>query len=181
MAATIIINRKTGVGPTNTNITAANTRASASDNPYTTETANPVPIPGAGTNYSFWVVTRLQCTVAPTTLVNNLKWFTDGSSGFGTGVGLVVATANVYDQATGTLGTTGTQLTVANYGNGTTDLDAEPVDAFTFTSGSPLAVTGSIAGTGEFGDHVVYQFSVGTTASAGTAPAETITWQYDET
>jgi hypothetical protein len=180
MAATIIINRLTGAGPTKTNITSANTRASASDSP-SPGTSNPVPIPGSGTNYSFWVVTRLECTVAPDTLVNNIKWFTDGSSGLGTGIGLVVATAVAYDQATGTTGTTGDQLTVANYGNGTTDLNDEPVNAFTYDSGSPLSVTGSIGGTGEFGDRAVYQFSVADTASAGTKPAETITWQYDET
>jgi hypothetical protein len=181
MAATVIIRRKTGAGPTNTDITSANTRASASDNPYTTETTNPVPIPGAGTNYSFWVVTRLNCTVAPDTAINNIEWYTDGTSSLGTGVTLEVATANAYDQATGTVGTTGDELTVANYGNGTTDLDAEPADAFNYDSGSGLAVAGSTSGTGEFGDYVVYQFGVGSTASAGATTAETITWQYDET
>lgn len=181
MAAIIIINRKTGAGPTNTAITSGNTRASASDNPYTTETANPVPIPGAGTNYSYWVNTRLECTQAPTTSVNNLKWFTDGTDSTGTGVGINVATANTYGQASGTLGTTGDQLTVANYGDGIDDLNGAPADAFTYTSGSPLSVTGSISGTGEFGDLVVYQFTVGTSAAAGTTPAETFTWQYDET
>ena len=94
-----------------------------------------------------------------------------------------VATANVYDQAVGTTGTTGTQLTVANYGNGTTDLDAAPVDAFGKTSAAPLAVTGSIdnPSTGNFGDLVVYQAEVVTGASAGTSTSEEITWQYDET
>lgn len=181
MAATIIINRKTGAGPTNTAITSGNTRASTSDNPYTNETTNPIPIPGAGTNYSFWVVTRLECTVAPATSVNNLKWFTDGTDSTGTGVGVKGNTANVYDQAGGTVGTTGTQLTVANYGNGTTDLDGAPVDVFTHTSGSPKSVTGSTSTVQEFGDFFVYQFEVGTTATAGATTSETITWQYDET
>lgn len=180
MAATIIINRLTGAGPTKTNITSSNTRASTSDNPYTTETTNPIPIPVSGTNYSFWVVTRLECTVAPTTSVNNLKWFTDGTNSFGTGVSLSVATAVAYDQATGTVGTSGTELTVANYGNGSTDLSA-PADAFNYSSGSPLSVTGSTSGTGDFGSRVVYQFAVADTAGAGTTTAETITWQYDET
>lgn len=180
MAATIIINRKTGAGPTNTAITSGNTRASTSDNAYTTETTNPIPIPGAGTNYSFWVNTRLECTVAPATLVDNLKWFTDGNNGFGTGVTCKAETANTYGQATGTVGTTGDQLTVANYGDGIDDLNAAPTDSFGFTSGSPLSVSGSTSTTGEFGDLVVYQIEVTTTASAGATPTETFTWQYDE-
>lgn len=181
MAATIIINRKTGAGPTKTAITGGNTRASSSDNPYTNETSNPVPIPGSGTNYSFWVNTQLECTVAPNTAVNNLKWFTDGSSGLGTGITLVVATAQTYGQATGTPGTTGDELTVANYGDGIDDLNGAPSDAFGYDSDTPLSVTGSISGTGEFGHFAVYQFAVADTAGAGTVPAETITWQYDET
>ncbi len=181
MAATIIINRLTGAGPTKTVITSVNTRASTSDNPYTTETVNPIPIPGAGTKYSFWVVTRLECTVAPVGTVNALKWFTDGVDSTGTGVGVKVADASAYDEAPGTVGDTGTELTVANYGNGSTDLNAAPLDAFTFDSPSPLSVTGSTTTAIEFGDRVVYQFDVGTTAGAGTTPSETVTWQYDET
>lgn len=181
MAATIIINRLTSTGPTLTAITSGNTRASTSDNPYTTETTNPIPIPGAGTKFSFWVVTRLECTVAPVGTVNALKWFTDGTDSTGTGVGVKAADASAYDEAPGTIGDTGTELTVANYGNGTTDLNAAPLDAFTFDSGSPLSVTGSTTTVQEFGDRVVYQFDVGTTAGAGTTTSETITWQYDET
>jgi hypothetical protein len=181
MAADVQIRRQTGVTPTYTNITSANTRLSTSDNPYTTETANPIPIPGAGTNYSFWCVTQLFANTGPTGTIDNIKWYTDGGNGFGTGVTMNVATANVYDQAVGTTGTTGTELTVANYGNGTTDLDGAPSDAFAYTSGSPLAVTGSTTGTGNFGDLVVFQSAVGSTASAGTTSTETITWQYDET
>jgi hypothetical protein len=94
-----------------------------------------------------------------------------------------VASANVYDQAVGTTGTTGTELTVANYGNGTTDLDAAAVNAFGKTAGAPFAIAGSIVNpsTGNFGDLVVLQSAVGTSASAGTTASETISWQYDET
>lgn len=92
-----------------------------------------------------------------------------------------MADASAYDEAPGTVGDTGTELTVANYGNGSTDLNAAPLDAFTFDSPSPLSVTGSTTTAIEFGDRVVYQFDVGTTAGAGTTPSETVTWQYDET
>lgn len=183
MAATVQIRRQTGATPTNNNITSINTRLSTSDNHYTTETSNPIPIPAAGTNYSYWCVTQLYASSTPTGTIDNIKWYTDGTNSYGTGISLKVATANTYDQAGGTAGTTGTQLTVANYGNGTTDLDGAPVDAFGKTSAAPLSVSGSLdnPSTGNFGDLVVYQAEVINTASAGTSTTETITWQYDET
>lgn len=183
MAADVQIRRLTGVGPTYTNITSVNTRISTSDNPYTTETANPIPIPSVGTNYSYWCVTRLFANTAPTGTIDNIKWYSDGTNSFGTGVSFNVATAGVYAQAAGTPAETGTQLTVANYGNGTTDLNGAPSDAFAYNSGAPLSVTGSIVGptTGNFGDMAVFQSAVTTTADAGATAAETVTWQYDET
>lgn len=183
MAATVQIRRKTGVTPTNDDITSANTRLSTSDNHYTTQTTNPIPIPTAGTNYSYWCVTQLYAASTPDGTIDAIKWYTDGTDSLGTGVSMKVATANVYDQATGTEGTTGAELTVANYGNGTTDLDAEPTDVFAYNSGAPLTVAGSInnPSTGDFGDLVVFQSAIISTASAGTTPTETITWQYDET
>lgn len=184
MAATIIVNRLTGAGPTATPITSGNTRASVSDNPYTTETTNPIPIPAAGTNYSFWVVTRLECTGAPTGTVNNLKWYTDGG-GFGTGVTTTVDTATTYVQASGSSSAApyGNELNTTNYstisaGGG----GGQPyANAFAFVVGSPLSVTGSTSTVQQFGDRVVYQLEIDSTASAGTLTAETFTWQYDET
>lgn len=183
MAATIIINRLTGAGPTLTPITSGNTRASTSDAP-SPGTADPIPIPAAGTNYSYWVCTRLQCTVTPTGTVNNLKWYTD-AGGFGTGVNVTVDTATAYTQATGTQGSTGDELTTTSYPSisGGGGAGQPYANAFSFTSGAPLSVTGSITNpsTGEFGDRVVYQIEVINTASAGSLTPETFTWQYDET
>jgi hypothetical protein len=179
MAATVVVNRLTGVGPTATNIKSINTVANAQDTHEATAStsSNPIKIPAAGTNYSYWVVTRLETTVGPTGTVNNLRWHTDGSNNFGTGVGCNVQTATGYVQATGTVGETGTILNTANYGT----LAAAPADCFARTSGSPLSVTGSTTTTGQFGDRVVYQLTVGTGASAGTTGQETFTWLYDET
>ena len=175
MPATVQIRRLHGATPTSTDITSANTRLNAED-AASTGTTNPVQIPAAGTKYSYWAVTQLNCTVAPSVSISNLKWYTDGASGLGTGVGLVANTANGYVQATGTAGDTGTQLTTGNYPT----LAGTPVDAFVYTSGSPLSVTGSTSATGAFGDRVVMQLTVGTTASPGVTAAETITWRYDE-
>lgn len=180
MAATVTIRRWTGSsgGPTKTDITSANTRASTSD-AASPGTSDPIPVPGAGSNYSYWVTTRLSADTTPAGTINNINWYTDGGNGFGTGVTCVGVDADSYVQATGTQGTSGTQLTTGNHAG----LSGTPGSVFDFTSGSPLAITGSIdnPSTGDFGDFVVYQIAVGTTAGPGATATETFTWVYDET
>lgn len=176
MAATVLIRRLTSSGPTATDITSTTNRLSTSDS-AAPGTANPIPIPAAGTNYSYWAVTRLDITVAASNGVNNLKWYSDGTT-FGTGLVCSMNTATGYVQATGTGGTTGLLLNTTNYAT----LAGATSDVTTFTSGSPKTVTGSATtGTGQFGDYVVYQLAVGTTAGVGTTSARTFTWSYDET
>lgn len=176
MAATVQIVRLTGAGPSATDITSINTRANAEDAHTTAGTTNSILVPASGTNYSYWVTTRLNVTAITAGTVDNVKWYTDGANNFGTGVTAKVATATGYTQATGTAGTTGTQLSTANYPTAST-----PVDAFTYTTGSPLSVTGTTSTTGQFGDRVVYQIEVGTTAASGATATETFTWRYDDT
>lgn len=178
MAATVTIRRWTGAGPTKTDITSANSRASTSD-AFNPGTSDPIPVPAAGTNYSYWVSTRLSGDTTPAGTINNIKWYSDGANGFGTGVTCNGNDATTYDQATGTQGTTGDQLTTGNY----TTLTGAAVDVFGHTSGSPKTITGSLANpsTGDFGNFFVYQFAVGTTAGPGATPTETFTWAYDET
>lgn len=177
MAATVQIVRLTGSGPTATDITSINTRANAEDAHTTAGTSNSILVPAAGTNYSFWVVTRLNVTAITAGTVDNVKWYTDGSNNFGTGVTCKGNTASGYVQATGTTGTSGTQLTTGNYAT----LAGAPSDVFAYTSGSPLSVTGTTTTTGQFGDRVVYQIEVGTTAASGATAQETFTWKYDDT
>lgn len=186
MAATVLIRRKTGASGsiTSTDITSINTRANAEDAHSTAGTTNPIQVPSSGSNYSYWVTTRLDATVTPAGTIDNLRWFTDGANGFGTGVTCVVADASTstdagYRQATGTPGVTGTQLTTGNHSG----LDGSPADAFSFTSGSPKSFAGSISNpsTGQFGDHIVYQLVIGTTASPGVTGSETFTFRFDET
>lgn len=178
MAANIQIVRLTSTGPTATDITSINTRANAEDAHSTAGVTNPIQIPAAGSNYSYWVVTRLNAVTTPSSSISNIKWYTDGGIGFGTGVTCNVSTGSTYVQATGTPGVTGTQLTTGVYAT----LAGAPSNAFAYTSGSPLSVPGTLANptTGQFGDRVVYQLVVGTTAAPGATAAETFTWQYDE-
>jgi hypothetical protein len=182
MAADVQIRRWTGSSgsPTKTNITSINTRANAEDSHSTAGTTNPIQIPSAGTNYSYWVSTRLFANTAPSGVIDNIRWHTDGTANFGTGVDANVGQASSYVQATGSAGSTGNQLTTVAH----TGLTGAPVDAFTNypAAGTALAVTGSInAATGDFGNFVVYQLTVGTSAGPGATAMETFTWLYDET
>ena len=186
MVATVIIERLTGAGPTRTDLAGGNTRANAEDVHSTGDTASPIEIPTAGSNFSFWVNTILHATTAPDNLLDNIEWFTDGGNSYGTGITLQVATAAraSYTEAPGTIGVTGTELTDTNYTGGTIT-PATPADdnAFAFVTGAPLSVAGSTTTTGEFGELVIYQVKVITTATPGTKPAtaEIITWRFDET
>lgn len=177
MPATVQIHRLTGAGPTSTNITGINTRANAEDAHTTAGTSNSILVPGAGTSYSYWVTTQLNVTAITGGTVNNLRWYTDSSNNFGTGVTCKAQNATSYVQATGTPGDSGTQLTTGNHAG----LSGAPVDAFTFTSGSPKSLTGSTSTTGLFGDRMVYQIEVASTASSGATAQETFTWKYDDT
>lgn len=174
MAATVNIKRWTGASGSmsGTIITSINTVANAVDAHQATASSstNPIKIPTAGTNYSYWVSTRLATgATGPTGSISNLRWYSDGSNGFGTGVGCNVKTTATYTQATGTPGVTGDAMSGGS--------------AFTgYTSGSPLTVTGSTSSANvDFGDYVVYQLTVGTTAVTGVTGQETFTWAYDET
>jgi len=41
----------------------------------TIDTVNPIPIPAAGTNYSYWKHVYLKCTVAPATQIDNIQFW----------------------------------------------------------------------------------------------------------
>lgn len=185
MAATVKILRWTSTSgsPVKTDITSTTNRAATMDDPAP-GTANPIPVPTSSTqSYSFWVATRLSATVAPATAIQNLKWYADGVSP-GTGVLLNVATASAYIQATGTTGTTGNQLTSANYGSGWTfnSVGSVATNSSNYTSGGTLSLTGSIGNsTGDFGDFVVYQVQVSSNAGPGPTSAKTVTFQYNQT
>ena len=174
MAATVVIKQWTGSGPTETTIT--NLRYKAADDPSGTDTTYPLIKPSSGTNYSYVTTVVPYATVAPTGTINNVKWYTDGSNTYGTGVTLkgIVLAQGSYSQATGTSGTSG-DLSAAVYTSGT--------DMFTYSSGSPLSVSGSLVSTTGDGTFqlVQSQMALSTSVSAGTLSAETFTFRYDET
>lgn len=176
--ATAIIERKTGSGPTDTDITSSNTRLQASDVHTSAGTDNPIQVPDSGTNYSFWATMRLEITNNPDgNTISNMKWYTDGSNNLGTDIGLDVAPATAYAEASGTVGESGSSIDAAH------PHASAASGAFNFDSTSPLAIDNSSTGTastGEIGDYVINQITVATGAAAGSSSQETCTFQYDE-
>jgi len=162
MVATVQIVEKNGAGGTPTDKTSGTIRFKNADD-ATVDTNDPMVIPGSGTDYSFEKWLRLNVTVAPDTNISNLKVYTDGANGFGTGVGMHWKAVTAYStpaEATATTGYT---------------------DAFTYTSGSALSLgAGPYTGTGEKGDHLVAIMTVADTATQGSLTAETVTFSYDE-
>lgn len=154
----------------------------------TIDAVDPIPIPAAGTNYSYWKHIYLKCDTAPDTQVDNIKFYTDGA-GFGTGITLNVglqfptknnASSAGYEVATGTPGTTGDEFVAAHASI------SSSADAFTYTSGSPLSgptisEDGNIINSiNETTNYLVLQMAVINTATPGNKTNETLTFQYDE-
>ena len=108
MVATVQIHEKNGAGGTGTNKTSGTITLCNADTP-TPGSNNPMVIPGAGVDYSYEKWLRLNVTVAPDTNISNLKFYTDGASGYGTGVTLYAKAVATYAQpaeATSTAGYT---------------------------------------------------------------------------
>jgi hypothetical protein len=176
MAATVQIRRLTGANSsiTSTDVTSGSVHAGTQD---ANTSPCKIPVPTSGCNYSFWVNTQLNCTVAPDNSLTNIFWYTDGASSFGTGVNAIVIPASGYASAIGTAGSSGQLLTPSNHGAAACTATSP---LFLYTSSCKLTVTGSTTTTGSFGNRVVIQLNVETTAGAGNTGAETITWTYDE-
>lgn len=176
MAATVAINRLTGVSPgVATPITSINTRANAEDAHTTAGTANPVSIPTSGSNYSFWVSTQLEVVSGLGGTLDNLRWFMSGA--LDPGLTLKGEQAASYVEATGSVGDTGDVLNTTNYPS----LVGAPSDLTLFTSGSPKSIVGSTTSAGPVGNLMVYQFEVTSSAAPGSVTPVTMTWRYDET
>lgn len=136
------------------------------------------------TSFSRWKQIFLKCTGAPSTQVDNVKLYSDGSN-FGAGITLNVADANPVHTS---VATTGYDVSDTNdqdmSSGGHTDVTTV-TDMFTFTSGAPRTCTIGEAGaiinaTNETTNYVVLQLKTTASASPGNLADETLTWQYDE-
>lgn len=138
MAATVNITSYHGAtGSTTNNVDGGNLRFKVADND-TADALNPVPIPAAGTNYSYLKQLRFNAGTTPSNTIDNLKFYTDGANGFGTGVGLAVKAVT---EETGTA-TSGTTTTLTDTGaSWTTDQFQHYVLEITAGTGSGQART----------------------------------------
>jgi len=191
--ATVVVQQFTGVTPDKDTVTTPRMSTMDDDAPGS---ANPLPIPGAGITFSYWMTLHLTITaINDATLLNNHKFYMDGACGWllGTSGDLFIAQKSTtdkgvpvasYDQATGTPGTTGDDMNDTTdghtyYKTGSANYSA-PVAADGFNSGAPCTI--------DTGDHtiaegfkgVVLQAEVDTDATRGAQGAETLTFQYDE-
>lgn len=169
MAATYSILYYNGSGPSSTTWTNGARFHRADTSPTTDGATTFIPIPAAGTNYSWRKHFKLNVTGGTYTTISNLRFFSDGTS-WGTGVTAYAATASSYTQASA---------------SDNSSLIAGGTDVTTYTSGSPLTVNaGTVSSSNATGtgtqDYVVMQVGVGTTASAGTTTARTLTYRVDE-
>lgn len=181
MAATVVINEWTSPG-TITDKTSATIRFKNANN-ATVDLNDPLIVPGAGQEYSFEKYIRLQITDAGGfTQISNLRAYSDGANGFGTGVKAWYALTGVFDTpVVPAEGVDPPQSSAAG------SPQENMADFFGLTSGAPADM--DAINTGPFtdgspaehiGDFLVLVMEVETTASNGVTPTETLTFAYDE-
>ena len=153
---------------TGANKTSGTVRFKDADN-NTVDANNPLVVPAADTIYSYTKKLRAYMDALPNTNISNMRWYSDGSNTFGTGISVNCKNIGV---------TFGSQYKTAMSGG---------ADLFGKTSGSPLDGDGT--DTGPFvpgdddtyiGDIIELQMAVASTASNGALAAETLTLAYDE-
>lgn len=162
MAATVQIVEKNGAGGTQTDKTSGTIRFKNADN-STVDLNNPMVKPVSGTDYSFEKWIAFNVSGGTYSQITNIKAYSDGSSGLGTGVGCYAKAVTTYATPAEATATTGyTSL-------------------FSYTSGSPLSLgAGPYTSTGEKGDHLVMMLTVDNTVTGGVTPSETLTIAWDE-
>ena len=154
-----------------TDKTSGTVRFKLADN-VTVDSANPITIPSSGVRGSYRKRIRMYCATAPSTYIDNFKAYMDGANNMGTGI---TVNASNYSASLGLGGTFPTNATLAITGS---------VDLYSYTSGSPADLdaihTASVTASGFFGDVLVMQMVIDTTATSGQKSTETLTMSYDE-
>lgn len=162
MAATVQIIEKNGAGGTATDKTSGNIRFKNADN-STVDLVNPMVKPGSGSDFSFEKWLRLNVTGGSYSQITNVRAYSDGANGLGTGVLLWAKAVTSFATPAEATATTG----YTNF--------------FSYTSGSSLSLgAGPYTSTGEKADHLVMMCEVQSTASGGLTPSETLTLAWDE-
>ena len=175
MVAIVQIREETGATPTYTDKTSGTVRMKMADD-ATVDANNPLIIPATNQNYTYEKWLRLYIGVTgPDTSITNPKVYMDGSNDYGTGVKLWV----ILDGAHST-------PVSPSIANDPPEHDAVAMtNAFTYTSGAPLAIdatnAGPYSGTSiNIADHVIFVMEAEAGATQGSLSAETCTFVYDE-
>lgn len=176
MPATVLIREKNGAGQTATDKTSGTIRFKKADN-ATVDLNNPLVVPTSLTEYSYEKWLRLHISAGSFTQVSNLRAYTDGSSGYGTGIKLWVLPRGAYV----------TPVIPSTSNDPPQHSAVALVNAFSYTSGSPLDLdainTGPFDSTGlpkDIGDYAVFVMEVETGATQGVKTAESLVFSWDE-
>ena len=164
MAATIVVVKTYGAGPTGTQAADTTFGLKSVDDHATAPADAPVSIPDTGTNYSYECWMRFKCTVAPSNKCENFKIW---SSGFSAGTGLAIT---VNSDAVTTYATP--VVTISEKGT--------RVDFATKGSGAKISVAGLLDAENEVTDFSVFQLEVGSTATPGDIADQSAYYSYDE-
>ena len=166
MAATVQINEYNGAGETKTaavakghflNIESASVSDAIRDN-------NPIPVPGAGSNYSYEKWHKLEVTGGTYTELTDFRHFIDSAPG----TGLVIETSA--NTGTPSNETYNTPINTASAKADTTMPTTDPAAA---------SISGTLTANGQETGYVVTQLEVQSTATAGFD--RTVTWKWAET
>jgi hypothetical protein len=167
MAATIQIHEMSAL-ETGVDKTDGTVRFKDADN-NTVDSNNPLQVPESGSIYSYTKKLRAYMSVAPEVQVDNLRWYSDGANGMGTGVSVNAKNLGI---------TWGANYKTAMVGG---------TDLFSFTSAAPLDGDGTDVSPfvpadalSYIGDLIELQMAIADTASNGQVPSETLTLAYDE-
>ncbi len=178
MVATVQIHEKNGTGEVSTDKTSITVRFKNADDKEV-DTNDRLVVPTSLREYSFRKVLRTRITVAPDVDLQNLRFYSDGSNGFGTGIKVWYAITPSYTQ-----GAVPSEANDPPQFPGTTAM----ADFFGLVSGTPGDLDASSAnpgphtGTGDKGDYMNLVMEVETTAAPGQlTPTETLTVAFDET
>lgn len=162
MAATVQILEKSGAGGTGTDKTGGTIRFKNADN-ATVDLNNPMVKPTSGSDFSFEKWLRLNVAGGTYSQITNIRAYSDGSNGLGTGILLWAKAVTAYATPAEATATTG----YTNF--------------FTYTAGSPLSLgAGPYTSTGEKGDHLVMMCEVQSTAAGGLTSSESLVFGWDE-
>lgn len=164
MPATVSVQTGHGVTGSPSWTTVTSVRFKTADN-NTADTNNPLVKPGTGgTNFSMEKWFRLWCTVAPSNVINNLR-FHRSSGTPSVGISDFYGERNRTTEGFVTPVTTSSSFATTPVPTVATSLTKNNVDHTT---------------TGEIGPYIVIQWRIADTASAGTQATLTYRWTYDE-